>query len=424
VQKKPQPTPTETGSSGTTGLTIQEFLTRYPEVKRLSSRFNDDGKDIAGGKPIKSVTSKPRKQKEINNKHNKQFKKQQQQQQNQLQSQQKNIFFNQVNSNPTSSPKRPIITPKQRKVNKPPKQPVTARTTTTRRTTRRTTRKPLPKKPQPTKPTTLVTQITNNHNDYDANYDYEANYDYDYYYDQLVPEHERFFQLPKLTSTTPSPDIGGKKVTQNHSFQFFSQLAADNRAPKPTQPSKQKSHKSNKQKGGNRGPKSQSSPKKQNSIAPPAPKPGTHSGPNSGPFGYVEKGTYFIDSESEGFPESMQIIYQGFIWAMEIKYPGQGDVNHGGVHTILEDKVKRETVNLRDDHIVRVTGRASPYNINRLTFYTAKGKQYGPWGDRRSKESVDFDVTAPPGHGLGFLSGTIDFGVPLRSVSFHWRPIA
>merc|ERR1712203_1255102 len=38
-----------------------------------------------------------------------------------------------------------------------------------------------------------------------------------------------------------------------------------------------------------------------------------------------------------------------------------------------------------------------PYNINRLTFYTAKGKTFGPWGDRRSKESVDFDVSAPPG---------------------------
>lgn len=109
---------------------------------------------------------------------------------------------------------------------------------------------------------------------------------------------------------------------------------------------------------------------------------------------------------------------------MEVKYPGQKDISHGGVHTILEDKVKRERVDLRDDHIVRVVGRASPYNINRLTFYTAKGKTYGPWGDRRSKESVDFDVTAPPGHGLGFFSGTIDFGVPLRSVSFHWRPIA
>ena len=39
------------------------------------------------------------------------------------------------------------------------------------------------------------------------------------------------------------------------------------------------------------------------------------------------------------------------------------------------------------------------------------------------QESVDFDVTAPPGHGLAFFSGTIDFGVPLRSISFHWRPI-
>merc|ERR1711936_1474 len=52
--------------------------------------------------------------------------------------------------------------------------------------------------------------------------------------------------------------------------------------------------------------------------------------------------------------------------AMEMFYPDQDSVLHGGVHTILEDKVKRETVNLAGDYIVRVSGRASPYNINRL----------------------------------------------------------
>ena len=55
---------------------------------------------------------------------------------------------------------------------------------------------------------------------------------------------------------------------------------------------------------------------------------------------------------------------------------------------------------------------------------TKQGKKYGPWGDRHSEESVDFDVSAPPGQALAFFSGTIDFGVPLRSVSFHWKPIA
>ena len=95
---------------------------------------------------------------------------------------------------------------------------------------------------------------------------------------------------------------------------------------------------------------------------------------------------------------------------------------HGGVHTILKDKVKREKVILRDDAIVRVSGRASPYNINRLTFYTAKGKKYGPWGDRRSEDSQDFDVSAPEGHALAFISGTVNFGVSVRSLSFHWRP--
>ena len=91
----------------------------------------------------------------------------------------------------------------------------------------------------------------------------------------------------------------------------------------------------------------------------------------------------------------------------------------------IKDKVKRETVRLsKGDYIVRVSGRASPYNINRLTFYTAKGKKFGPWGDRRSKESVDFDVSAPEGHGLSYFSGTVDFGVPFRSISFHWSPVS
>ena len=58
----------------------------------------------------------------------------------------------------------------------------------------------------------------------------------------------------------------------------------------------------------------------------------------------------------------------------------------------------------------------------RFTIYTSKGKKYGPFGDRRSEESVDFDVSAPPGHALAYISGTVDFGVPLRSVSLHWRP--
>ena len=124
------------------------------------------------------------------------------------------------------------------------------------------------------------------------------------------------------------------------------------------------------------------------------------------------------------FPERIEMIYQGFVWAIKMGYPvANGGRMHGGVHTILKDKVKKEIVKLgKDDYIVRVSGRASPYNINRLTFYTAKGKKYGPWGDRRSSESVDFDVKAPEGQALAYISGTVDFGVPVRSISFHWRP--
>jgi hypothetical protein len=94
--------------------------------------------------------------------------------------------------------------------------------------------------------------------------------------------------------------------------------------------------------------------------------------------------------------------------------------SHTDIHTITISNIN---LFLKDgDYIVRVSGRASPYNINRLTFYTAKGEKYGPWGDRRSEDSIDFDVTAPPGHGLAHFSGTVDFGVPFRSISFHWRP--
>ena len=62
------------------------------------------------------------------------------------------------------------------------------------------------------------------------------------------------------------------------------------------------------------------------------------------------------------------------------------------------------------------------FPLSRFTIYTNKGKKYGPFGDRRSEESVDFDVSAPPGHALAYISGTVDFGVPLRSLSLHWRP--
>merc|ERR1711892_413676 len=48
--------------TSSSGLTIEEFLTRYPEVKRLSSRFNDD-ENIE-----RPTTLKPRKHKNKNKK--------------------------------------------------------------------------------------------------------------------------------------------------------------------------------------------------------------------------------------------------------------------------------------------------------------------------------------------------------------------
>jgi hypothetical protein len=242
--------------------------------------------------------------------------------------------------------------------------------------------------------------------------------DYDYYYDQLVPEHERFFQLPK-TTPSPSPPLSPKNKKGFQTFTHFSeggQKQQERPAPSPVtvKPRKNVVKPKEKTSGGSRT----------NSISSNAGKHGGSDGPHAGPFGYTEKGSFFTDELFTGFPERIEMVYQGFVWAFSLHYPNQTPILHGGVHTILKDKVKTESVNLSGDHIIRITGRASPYNINRLTFYTKNGKQFGPWGDRHSEESVDFDVSAPPGHALAFFSGTIDFGVPLRSVSFHWRPIS
>merc|ERR1712025_1123021 len=251
-------------------------------------------------------------------------------------------------------------------------------------------------------------------------YDPGVDYDYDYYYDQLVPEHERFFQLPNTVSPSDKDAlISNKKNSEGFAvFTHFSDIKNNQKTetkfhisvPTPPPP-----------KITTRKPKER--PVAGNSISGSSGKHGGSGGPQAGPYGYTNKGTFFTDDHYVGFPEQIEMIYQGFVWAFTMFYPDQPSVLHGGVHKILKDKVKTETVDLRGDYIVRVTGRASPYNINRLTFYTKNGKQWGPWGDRHSEESIDFDVSAPPGQALAYFSGTIDFGVPLRFISFHWRPM-
>jgi hypothetical protein len=360
-------------------------------VKRLSSRFNDD-ENIE-----RPTTLKPRKHKNKNKKKEKDEKP-------------RSSFTAFVNT-PTPQPftKAPRITPRQRQTKPPVKFKPSTQPPQARPNKQNNRHKPVLTTPSPKPVNTPDT------------FDYEDTFDYDYYYDQLVPEHERFFQLPKTDSATPTP------VNENKAgFQVFTHFSNENSnvnqaittsRPKP-RPTKQKKKE---KKLPDRKPKSQNNPSKTNSIAPSSGKPG---GAQAGPYGYTDKGTYFQDSHFTGFPDKIDMVYQGFVWAMTVHYPGQDSLLHGGVHTILEDKVKRETLNLAGDYIIRVSGRASPYNINRLTFYTKNGKKYGPWGDRHSEDSVDFDVSAPPGQALAFFSGTIDFGVPLRSVSFHWRPIS
>jgi hypothetical protein len=303
---------------------------------------------------------------------------------------------------------------------------------------------------------------------------------YQDYYDELVPVHHRFKQLATTTSTTPKPksrrpknqrkkknknknngnkknkgNRNGKRIQggggnnknnkrpQSNSFSFFSLQPADgskknggNQGNFPNFPSSNEGNNPNpikKQKSKfvtTRIPVTQAPPPKPllkpSKVGEPKQKPiaiKSNDPLQAGPYGYVDKGSFFSDSHVKGFPDMIEVVYQGFVWALNLYYPDKQKEKHGGVHTILKDKVKRKKVFFKDgDYIVRVSGRASPYNINRLTFYTAKGEKYGPWGDRRSADSIDFDVSAPPGHGLAYFSGTVDFGVPFRSISFHWKP--
>jgi len=413
-------------TSPTSGLTIQEFLTRYPEVKRLSSRFNEEGDDLAeerernnDGRPAFTAftaTEAPLQQPAITPR--------------QRATPPPNTF------KATSSPNR-NQRPKQQKPNKPnqsqqssrPNQNIKA-TTTQQNSKPQQNSRPQQSSQQNQRKNKKQGKKQQNNKQKNKNVVESVEYpeytlDYDYYYDQLVPEHERFFQLPKLEED-PVDNFQVPVTEKSESFQIFTHFAVDKPAPPPSKPRptsppvqppppKAKAPRKSGQKNGN----SKSSNAK-NSIGPATP---IINGQQAGPFGYPEKGSLFSDSDKVGFPERIEMIYQGFVWAFDVSYPDQDKVRHGGVHRILEDKVKRQVINLKDDHIIRITGRASPYNINRLTFHTAAGKVYGPWGDRHSDESVDFDVAAPPGHALAFFSGTVDFGVPLRSISFHWAKL-
>merc|ERR1712223_1016655 len=490
----------ETNKGGNT-FTIEQFLQRYPEVKRLSSRFGDDknvqNRIVGAGQKNNENNQKKngRKGKKKNsrrNKNNRNKNKQQQSQRNQVRKQ------NAINRQPPSNPQ------KQNKI-----VATTARPIVTTRTTRRpivtttTTRRPIVTTTIPIVPATPAprniprqqkkvqtpiqhprgqqkpNQVDPNVNsvpDVDFPDDELSSVDYSYlyyqdYYEELVPVHHRFNQLARTTTTTKAPsrrpknqrknkkkknknknkkNKGGRngkriqqqsnngnnknKQPQSNSFSFFTLQPADggnnkgaNQGNFPNFPQSsnggnnqneikpQKSKIVPSRKPVTQPPKNTAPPNfklKPSKVGEPKAKPVAIQSKNpmqSGPYGYVDKGTFFTDSHVKGFPEMIEVIYQGFVWALNMYYPDKQKEKHGGVHTILKDKVKRQKIFFKDgDYIVRVSGRASPYNINRLTFYTAKGKKYGPWGDRRSKDSIDFDVSAPPGHGLQYFSGTVD----------------
>ena len=458
------------GESNTrqSGLSIEQFLKRYPEVRRVSSRFGDGTSQerVVGNLLVN------------NNQREEQKEKGPKQQRKSKKNRPKN---NRPPPPPTTRrppPPPPTTRPPPPTTTRRPPPPTTTRppppppTTTTTHSPPPTTRRPPPPPPTTRRPTTTrsTVQLTtrppltttkptggenydyNDYSDYNSELssdDYSYLY-YEEYYEELVPEHHRFLEIqtrgPTSTTTTTTTTTTtkaprrrrpksqrkkkrrrkkNKKKQQNknnsqskatdqappsNSFSFFSQQPADQvNSGFPNFPNSLVTTEK---------------PKPTLFTAAPKEKPVAiqGAGNQAGPFGYVDKGTFFDDSSIAGFPEMIEVIYQGFVWAMDIRYPDER-ILHGGIHDILKDKVKREKVFLKNDYIVRVTGRASPYNINRLTFYTAKGKTFGPWGDRRSKESVDFDVSAPPGHALAYFSGTVDFGVPFRSISFHWRPL-
>ena len=532
----------EQGSKEVSGntFTIEQFLQRYPEVKRLSSRFGD-GKNgqnrVVGGNGNQQIVKnkqngrkgtkrkqgrKTKTNKKNNRNNNNRNKGNQQNSQENGGREQKSI-----NRRPSAAKNR------NKNLRATTKKPIAVTTVTTRRpvvittTTRRpiltTTFTPVTSPPvnvprqqkqQRPRPNqnpkqqqqqpqqqqqqkggkNNINNIENSVPDVDFPEGELSSADYSYlyyqdYYEELVPVHHRFNQLAQsTTTTTPKPRQrnqrkkknknknnrnkkkkggrqgkrnqsqsggGGKnknKQPQSNSFSFFSGQPADGNG---------KNNKGVKQGNFPNFPSSNAGGNNQNSIqqvtkvvttrrpkvtkAPTAKRPvlkpskvgepkqkpvaiKSNDPSQSGPYGYVDKGTFFTDSHVKGFPDMIEVVYQGFVWALNVYYPGETKFKkqiekHGGVHTILKDKVKRQKVFFKDgDYIVRVSGRASPYNINRLTFYTAKGEKYGPWGDRRSEDSIDFDVTAPPGHGLAHFSGTVDFGVPFRSISFHWRP--
>ena len=452
---------TETSNNRQSGLSIEQFLKRYPEVRRVSSRFGDGTSQerVVGNLLLKNNQREEQKEKRPK--------------------QQRKSKKNRPTKNnrpPPPTTRRPPPPPTTRRPPPPPttttRRPPPPPTTTTRppppptTTQRPTTRRPPPTRRPTTTPSSLTTRqpsplatdrpqssgVDNyDYNDY-SDYDSELSSDdysylyYNEYYEELVPEHHRFLEIqtrgPTTASTTTTttttttqaprrrrPKSQRKKkrrrkknkkkvekqkqddqATPGNSFSFFSQQPADQvNSGFPNFPNSLVTTEK---------------PKPTLFTAAPKEKPIAiqGAGNQAGPFGYVDKGTFFDDEAIAGFPEMIEVIYQGFVWAMDIRYPDER-ILHGGIHDILKDKVKREKVFLKNDYIVRVTGRASPYNINRLTFYTAKGKTFGPWGDRRSKESVDFDVSAPAGHALAYFSGTVDFGVPFRSISFHWRPL-
>lgn len=304
--------------------------------------------------------------------------------------------------------------------------------------------------------------------DYTADFDYYGDgelssdeYSYLYYqdyYDELVPKHHRFDSKNKSSNAAAdAADNGsGKDNRKNKSIKTangnnnadgsFNVFISQPKDSFPNFPNKQPQQ-NQQNRPRNKRPK-QKKPQQQNRNRPqthqqkPTPpkkpqakkaaKPAAapvitsvidNTAVHSGPFGYTDKGSFFSDMAVTEFPKWIEVIYQGFVWAIRVTYPSNGSLMHGGVHTILKDKVKKKKIFLKDgEHIVRISGRASPYNINRFTVYTSKGTKYGPFGDRRSEDSTDFDVSAPPGHALAYISGTVDFGVPLRSVSLHWRP--
>merc|ERR1712008_171392 len=132
---------------------------------------------------------------------------------------------------------------------------------------------------------------------------------YQEYYDELVPEHHRFAQLEATSTTTTTRAPRRKSKSQRR---------------KKKRKKKKNKNNQNQQRQPNNLQDFSNFPNFPNSIVTTEkPKPTLHTAKpkqapvaiqgndqKAGPFGYIDKGTFFEDSNIAGFPKMIEVVYQ------------------------------------------------------------------------------------------------------------------